>query len=232
MKAAPGLNWRPRQRLFFRSTLMSETVTRRRFLGTAAAVAGGALIPAAANAVAAPAIIRSRVSGFAAVGSANGIRGVTSAVELMTQGPHLDAAVEGVKIQEPPRGRLRGCPTEGVVQPTPVHARSQQAGRGGSGTEDQDPERAARLVLGHQPHPGPGRQAVCPVLRVPGGSVTPSWTSGSAAGPAPGTTGWMCYAMRRWPFVPPGRPGCHQRQGRSAGDHHQWTGLEDPRPGG
>ncbi|MEK7381134.1 MAG: isoaspartyl peptidase/L-asparaginase, partial [Gemmatimonadota bacterium] len=139
---------------------MSETVTRRRFLGTAAAVAGGALIPAAANAVAAPAIIRSRVSGFAAVGSANGIRGVTRAVELMTQGTDtLDAAVEGVKIQElDPRDNsvgYGGLPNEeGVVQldASCMHGPSKRAGAVAALEGIKTPSEVARLVLKYTNH--------------------------------------------------------------------------------
>ncbi len=139
---------------------MSETVTRRRFLGTAAAVAGSALIPAAANAVAAPVIIRSRVSTFAAVGSANGIRGVTRAVELMTQGTDtLDAAVEGVKIQElDPRDNsvgYGGLPNEeGVVQldASCMHGPSRRAGAVAALEGIKAPSEVARLVLRYTNH--------------------------------------------------------------------------------
>ena len=139
---------------------MSDTVTRRRFLGTAAAVAGGALIPAAANAVAAPAIIRSRVSTFAAVGSANGIRGVARAVELMTQGTDtLDAAVEGVKIQElDPRDNsvgYGGLPNEeGVVQldASCMHGPSRRAGAVAALEGIKTPSEVARLVLRYTNH--------------------------------------------------------------------------------
>jgi N4-(beta-N-acetylglucosaminyl)-L-asparaginase len=139
---------------------MSETVTRRRFLGTAAAVAGGALIPATAKAVASPAIIRSRVSSFAAVGSANGIRGVTRAVELMTQGTDtLDAAVEGVKIQElDPRDNsvgYGGLPNEeGVVQldASCMHGPSKRAGAVAALEGIKTPSEVARLVLKYTNH--------------------------------------------------------------------------------
>jgi len=139
---------------------MSDTVTRRRFLGTAAAVAGGALIPATAEAVASPAIIRSRVSSFAAVGSANGIRGVTRAVELMTQGTDtLDAAVEGVKIQElDPRDNsvgYGGLPNEeGVVQldASCMHGPSKRAGAVAALEGIKTPSEVARLVLKYTNH--------------------------------------------------------------------------------
>lgn len=139
---------------------MSETVTRRRFLGTAAAVAGGALIPAAAHAAVAPVVIRSKVSTFAAVGSANGIRGVTRAVELMTQGTDtLDAAVEGVKIQElDPRDNsvgYGGLPNEeGVVQldASCMHGPSKRAGAVAALEGIKTPSEVARLVLKYTNH--------------------------------------------------------------------------------
>ena len=72
---------------------------RRRFLGAAGAVAAAAAIPDAA--IAAPALVVRRAGRAAAVSSGNGVRAVQRAIELMAQGTDtLDAAVEGVKIQE------------------------------------------------------------------------------------------------------------------------------------
>ncbi|MBS1241293.1 MAG: hypothetical protein H6R40_720, partial [Gemmatimonadetes bacterium] len=66
---------------------MSDTLSRRSFLGVAAVVAGGAVAPAAAEPIlSAPGIIRPKAARFAAVSSTNGIRGVSRAVELLTQG--------------------------------------------------------------------------------------------------------------------------------------------------
>ena len=72
---------------------MSDTpLSRRTFLGTAGAVvAGSALLPKPV--VAAPAILRSRVAAPVAIASANGLRGVARAVELVLKGTDpLDAA--------------------------------------------------------------------------------------------------------------------------------------------
>jgi hypothetical protein len=76
---------------------MSEALSRRHFLGAAAAWPPALPAPAAAEPkLAAPFILRPRAARFAAVSSANGIRGVARAVELMTQGTDtLDAGVEG-----------------------------------------------------------------------------------------------------------------------------------------
>lgn len=139
---------------------MSDAVTRRRFLGTAAAVAGGTLVPAGAGAVEAPAVLRSRVSTFAAVGSANGIRGVARAVELMTGGTDtLDAAVEGVKIQEldPTDNSVGygGLPNaDGVVQldASCMHGPSRRAGAVAALEGIKTPSEVARLVLKYTRH--------------------------------------------------------------------------------
>ena len=78
---------------------MSQSLSRRRFLGAAGAVAAAAAIPDAT--IAAPAVIVRRAGRAAAVSSGNGVRAVQRAIELMAQGTDtLDAAVEGVKIQE------------------------------------------------------------------------------------------------------------------------------------
>src|SRR3990172_8307781 len=119
-----------------------------------------AMIPAAANAVAAPVIIRSRVSTFAAVGSANGIRGVARAVELMTQGTDtLDAAVEGVKIQElDPRDNsvgYGGLPNEeGVVHldASCMHGPSRRAGAVAALEGIKTPSEVAKCVLLYTNH--------------------------------------------------------------------------------
>ena len=160
MRGPFGLNWRPQSRLSSGATQMSDAVTRRTFLGAAAAVAGGAMIPAVAGAVPAPAVIRSRVSSFAAVGSANGIRGVARAVELMTRGTDtLDAAVEGVKIQEldPTDNSVGygGLPNaDGVVQldASCMHGPSRRAGAVAALEGIKTPSEVARLVLKYTRH--------------------------------------------------------------------------------
>jgi N4-(beta-N-acetylglucosaminyl)-L-asparaginase len=141
---------------------VSDLVTRRSFLGTAAlAVAGSALPDATATAAAAaPWIRRSRVAKFAAIASENGIRGVKLAVELMTKGTDpLDAGVEGVKIQElDPKDEsvgYGGLPNEeGVVQldASCVHGPTRRAGAVAALEGIKTPSEVARLVLKYTDH--------------------------------------------------------------------------------
>ena len=135
------------------------SVNRRDFLGTAAAaVAGSALTPRPA--VAAPWIRRAPLARVAAVASANGIRGVERAVQLMTQGTDpLDAAVEGVKIQElDPNDEsvgYGGLPNEdGVVQldASCVHGPTRRAGAVAALEGIKTASEVARLVLKYTDH--------------------------------------------------------------------------------
>ena len=140
---------------------MSDPVTRRDFLGTAAlAVAGTLPARGVAAAPAAPWVHRSRAARFAAVGSANGLRGVKLAVELMTKGSDtLDAGVEGVKIQElDPNDEsvgYGGLPNEeGVVQldASCVHGPTRRAGAVAALEGIKTPSEVARLVLKYTDH--------------------------------------------------------------------------------
>ena len=140
---------------------MSDLVTRRSFLGSAAlAVAGSSLPDPAPAAPVAPWVRRSRVARFAAVGSANGIRGVKLAVELMLKGTDtLDAGVEGVKIQEldPADDSVGygGLPNEeGVVQldASCVHGPTRRAGAVAALEGIKTPSEVARLVLKYTDH--------------------------------------------------------------------------------
>ncbi len=140
---------------------MSDELSRRQFLGAAAALAAGAAAPAAAQPRgAAPFIIRPRVARFAAIGSANGLRGVVRAVELMGQGVDtLDAGVEGVKIQEldPTDNSVGygGLPNEeGVVQldASCMHGPSKRAGAVAALEGIKTPSEVARLVLKYTNH--------------------------------------------------------------------------------
>lgn len=145
---------------------MSEIVTRRRFLGhavgSAALAAAGTSLPerAAAATPAAPWVSRSRTAKFAAVSSSNGILGVRVAVELMQRGRDtLDAAVEGVKIQELDPEDMSvgygGLPNaEGVVQldASCVHGPSQRAGAVAALEGIKTPSEVARLVLRYTNH--------------------------------------------------------------------------------
>lgn len=139
---------------------MSDQVSRRSFLGAAAALAAGAVPVAAEPRVAAPFIIRPRQARFAAVASSNGLRGVTRAVELMTQGVDtLDAGVEGVKIQEldPTDTSVGygGLPNEeGVVQldASCMHGPTKRAGAVAALEGIKTPSEVARLVLKYTDH--------------------------------------------------------------------------------
>ncbi|MBL8986547.1 MAG: N(4)-(beta-N-acetylglucosaminyl)-L-asparaginase [Gemmatimonadetes bacterium] len=136
---------------------MTDPLSRRSFLGTAAAVAAAPSLDARFPA---PAVIRSSQARYAAVASANGIRGVTKAVELMTQGADtLDAGVEGVKIQELDPEDMSvgygGLPNEeGVVQldASCMHGPSRRAGAVACLEGIKTPSEVARLVLKYTNH--------------------------------------------------------------------------------
>ena len=138
---------------------MSDALDRRSFLGTAALAVAGTAIPGAASG-AAPWVRRSRAAKFAAVSSANGIRGVKLAVELMQKGTDtLDAGVEGVKIQEldPDDDSVGygGLPNEeGVVQldASCVHGPTRLAGAVAALEGIKTPSEVARLVLKYTDH--------------------------------------------------------------------------------
>ena len=142
---------------------MTDSLTRRSFLGTAAAaVAGGALTPAGAQPLveAPPFVLRSRVSKFAAISSDNSLAPVSRAMELMTGGTDtLDAAVEGVRIQElDPKDNsvgYGGLPNaEGVVQldASCMHGPSKRAGAVAALEGVKTPSEVARLVLKYTNH--------------------------------------------------------------------------------
>lgn len=139
---------------------MSDTpLSRRSFLG-AAGSAAAALSVVPSGAVAAPFVRRSRPSHPVAVASANGIRGVARTVELVLRGGDtLDAAVEGVKIQElDPRDTsvgYGGLPNEeGVVQldASCMHGPTKRAGAVGALEGIKTPSEVARLVLKYTNH--------------------------------------------------------------------------------
>lgn len=139
---------------------MSESpLSRRSFLGAAgAAVAGASLVPTAA--IAAPYVRRARAAAPVAIASANGIRGVARALELLGQGSDtLDAAVEGVKIQEldPSDSSVGygGLPNEeGVVQldASCMHGPTKRAGAVGCLEGIKTPSEIARLILRYTNH--------------------------------------------------------------------------------
>ena len=140
---------------------MSDSVSRREFLGTAALAAAGTALPESVHASpAAPWVRKSRAAKFVAVASTNGIRGIKLAVELMTRGTDtLDAGVEGVKIQElDPKDNsvgYGGLPNEeGVVQldASCTHGPSKRAGAVACLEGIKTPSEVARLVLKYTNH--------------------------------------------------------------------------------
>ena len=139
---------------------MPETFSRRAFIGTAGAAAAAAALPVQAGAIEAPSIRRPVQNHFAAVSSGNGLRAVTRAFELVEGGTDtLDAAVEGVKIQEldPADNSVGygGLPNEeGVVQldASCMHGPTKRAGAVAALEGIKTPSEVARLVLKYTNH--------------------------------------------------------------------------------
>src|SRR5918992_174884 len=146
------------------------TISRRQFLGATAAAAAAAALPndASATSIAsnadrtlrAPLPMTGEAPRPIAIASANGIRGVARAVELMRQGRDpLDAAVEGVVIQElDPNDNsvgLGGLPNEdGVVQldASCMHGPSKRAGSVACLEDIATPSLVAKAVMDHTDH--------------------------------------------------------------------------------
>ncbi len=134
---------------------MQDNLSRRAFLG----VTGSAAIATALPAASLP-TRRNTVARAAAVSSANGLRAVNRAMELMLGGTDtLDAAVEGVKIQEldPEDDSVGygGLPNEeGVVQldASCMHGPTRRAGGVASLEGIKTPSEIARLVLKYTDH--------------------------------------------------------------------------------
>lgn len=141
---------------------VSDSLTRRDFLGTAgAALAAGSLgRPAGDILPASPAVILRSAVRPAAVGSTNAERGIRLAVKLVGEGADtLDAAVEGVKITEldPSDNSVGygGLPNEdGVVQldASCMHGPSKRAGAVAALEGIKTPSEVARLVLKYTDH--------------------------------------------------------------------------------
>ena len=140
---------------------MTDAMTRRDFLGTAGTAAGAALgIPFP---IAPPRPLPPRAGWLArpvVVASANGLRGVAKAYELLLSGADtLDAGVEGVKIQEldPEDSSVGygGLPNEdGVVQldASCMHGPTKRAGAVGALEGIKTPSEVAKLVLRFTDH--------------------------------------------------------------------------------
>jgi N4-(beta-N-acetylglucosaminyl)-L-asparaginase len=138
---------------------MPDTLSRRDFLGTAAGVAAGAAL-APRVALGAPAVHIRPPARPVAVASANGLRGVELAGQLVSQGADtLDAAVEGVKIQELDPNDTSvgygGLPNEeGVVQldASCMHGPTKRAGAVGALEGIKTPSVVAKYVLLYTNH--------------------------------------------------------------------------------
>src|SRR5256886_2439674 len=142
---------------------MSETLSRRRFLASAAAgvAATGALDIPFPMRPPRPLGLRSRWAGKpVAVASANGLRAVQKAFDLLMHGVDtLDAAIEGVKIQEldPNDDSVGygGLPNaDGVVQldASCMHGPTRRAGAVGALEGIKTPSEVAKLVLKYTNH--------------------------------------------------------------------------------
>lgn len=136
---------------------MSDSVSRRGFLGqTSAVLAAGAL----ARPIGAPAIILPQATRPASVGSTNSLAGMELAVRLVEGGTDtLDAIVEGVKTVEldPNDDSVGygGLPNEdGVVQldASCMHGPSKRAGAVAALEGIKTPSEVARLVLKYTDH--------------------------------------------------------------------------------
>jgi N4-(beta-N-acetylglucosaminyl)-L-asparaginase len=134
---------------------MSLPVSRRTFLGTSGLATATVAFPSTSSAVLARGASRP-----AAVSSSNGLRAVNRAMELVLSGADtLDAAVEGVKIQElDPNDNTvgyGGLPNEdGVVQldASCMHGPSRRAGAVAALEGIKTPSEVARLVLKYTDH--------------------------------------------------------------------------------
>ncbi|MGD2135724.1 MAG: N(4)-(beta-N-acetylglucosaminyl)-L-asparaginase [Gemmatimonadales bacterium] len=140
---------------------MPDPLSRREFLGAASSVAAGvALGPAIGGRVEAPAIHIRPDGHNVAVASGNGLRAVARAGELLAQGVDtLDAAIEGVKIQEldPDDASVGygGLPNEdGVVQldASCMHGPTRRAGAVGALEGIKTPSVVAKYVLLYTDH--------------------------------------------------------------------------------
>jgi N4-(beta-N-acetylglucosaminyl)-L-asparaginase len=134
---------------------MSLPVSRRTFLGASGLAAATVALPSTSAA-----ILQRGASRPVAVSSSNGLRAVNRAMELMLGGTDtLDAAVEGVKIQEldPSDNSVGygGLPNEdGVVQldASCMHGPTRRAGAVAALEGIKTPSEVARLVLKYTDH--------------------------------------------------------------------------------
>ena len=139
---------------------MSDALNRRDFLASAAGAAAAVALPLPLPSFPAPAIHLSGPAKPVAISSANSLAPVTKAAEMILQGADtLDAAVEGVKIQElDPTDQsvgYGGLPNEeGVVQldASCIHGPSKRAGAVACLEGIKTPSEVAKLILRYTTH--------------------------------------------------------------------------------
>ena len=140
---------------------MSDSFSRREFFGAATGMAAGATLGVPFHGKGGfPAVHTRRAVGNVAVASANGLRGVELAGRLIGEGMDtLDAAIEGVKIQEldpeDPSVGYGGLPNEeGVVQldASCMHGPTKRAGAVGALEGIKTPSVVAKYVLMYTDH--------------------------------------------------------------------------------
>jgi N4-(beta-N-acetylglucosaminyl)-L-asparaginase len=140
---------------------VSDSLSRREFFGAATGVAAGATLGGPFNVKSGfPAVHLRRAAGNVAAASANGLRGVELAGRLIGEGMDtLDAAIEGVKIQEldPEDSSVGygGLPNEeGVVQldASCMHGPTKRAGAVGALEGIKTPSVVAKYVLMYTDH--------------------------------------------------------------------------------
>jgi N4-(beta-N-acetylglucosaminyl)-L-asparaginase len=140
---------------------VKDSVSRREFLGTASGITAGAFAASSfPTKGSVPAVITRKASNNVAVASGNGLRAVERAGQLMAQGVDtLDAAIEGVKIQElDPEDTsvgYGGLPNEdGVVQldASCMHGPTRRAGAVGALEGIKTPSVVAKYVLLYTNH--------------------------------------------------------------------------------
>jgi len=147
---------------FLAEPSLPDPLSRRDFLGsTGLALAGGVLLGSGSRRpFDAPAVILRGPSRPMAVGSANAERGIRLAMQLVHSGTDtLDAAIEGVKIEEldpnDPYVGYGGLPNEeGVVQldASCMHGPTRRAGAVGALENIKTPSEVAKLILKYTDH--------------------------------------------------------------------------------
>jgi N4-(beta-N-acetylglucosaminyl)-L-asparaginase len=139
---------------------VSDTLSRRDFVGAASGLAAGVVLGAPHGRPHAPAVHVRPPARPVAVASANGLRGVELTGRLLTEGTDtLDAAIEGVKIQELDPNDMSvgygGLPNEeGVVQldASCMHGPTKRAGAVGALEGIKTPSVVAKYVLLYTDH--------------------------------------------------------------------------------